>query len=100
MKAIWNNHVIAEAAKKDLIYIEGNWYFPASAVNQDYISASNTHTHCYWKGRASYCNINVDGNENNDGAWYYPKPSKLSLKIVKNDFTGYVAFWHGVQVTE
>jgi uncharacterized protein (DUF427 family) len=30
MKAIWNDTIIAEAAKEDLIYIEGNWYFPAS----------------------------------------------------------------------
>lgn len=28
MQATWNNKVIAEADKEDLIYIEGNWYFP------------------------------------------------------------------------
>jgi hypothetical protein len=30
MKAVWKDKVIAEADKKDLIYIEGNWYFPPS----------------------------------------------------------------------
>ncbi len=28
MKATWNNQTIAEAEKDQLIYIEGNWYFP------------------------------------------------------------------------
>lgn len=32
MKAIWKDQIVAEANKDDLIYIEGNWYFPPSAV--------------------------------------------------------------------
>ena len=100
MKAIWNNQVIAEANKDELIYIEGNWYFPPSSIKKEFFKPTSQHSVCYWKGLASYYQIDVDGNVNGDGAWYYPKPTKLSKKIVKKDFSNYVAFWHGVKVEE
>jgi uncharacterized protein (DUF427 family) len=100
MKAIWNNKVIAEANKDDLIYIEGNWYFPPGALSKDYFKTNDEHTTCFWKGEASYYDINVDGKVNQGGAWYYPKPMSGSIERVKQDFTNYVAFWRGVSVTE
>lgn len=100
MKAIWNNQVIAEADKKDLIRIEGNWYFPPSAIREEFFEKTDTHTTCFWKGLASYYRINVDGKVNEDGAWYYPEPSEMSKNIIKKDFSNYVAFWHGVEVTD
>ena len=48
MKAIWNNEVIAES--NETVVIEGNHYFPASSVNDDYLKASETTTVCPWKG--------------------------------------------------
>lgn len=100
MKAVWNNTTIAEADKSSLIYIEGNWYFPPTALKRQYFKPTDKHTVCFWKGLASYYQIDVDGKVNDDGAWYYPKPTAMSKKIVKKDFTNFVAFWHGVQVTE
>jgi uncharacterized protein (DUF427 family) len=97
MKAIWNNQVIAES--DETIYIEGNQYFPADSVKQEYLQDSPTHTTCPWKGEASYFTIVVDGQENNDAAWFYPQPKPGALDIVKKDFTNYVAFWRGVTVT-
>jgi uncharacterized protein (DUF427 family) len=100
MKATWQNTVIAEAPKEDLIYIEGNWYFPPAAVKKDYFTASDTHTTCPWKGEASYFDVVVEDNKNSDAAWYYPSPKPSAIKTVKHDFTDYVAFWRGVQVGE
>lgn len=100
MKAIWNGAVIAEANKDDLIHIEGNWYFPPSGVKRDYFKSSDTHTTCPWKGLASYYNVEVDGENNEDAAWYYHEPNERAKQIVKKDFTDYVAFWRGVEVTE
>ena len=100
MKAIWNNAVIAEANKEELIYIEQNWYFPPSAIKKEYFKPSDEHTTCYWKGEASYYNIDVAGNVNEGGAWYYPEPKEGSIERVKKDFSNYVAFWRGVEVTE
>ncbi len=100
MQAIWNNKVIAEAKKDELIYIEGNWYFPPDAVKKDYFKPNSEHTTCFWKGEASYYNIDVDENVNEGGAWYYPAPMSGSVERVKKDFTNYVAFWRGVEVKE
>jgi len=93
MKAIWNNTIIAESS--DTIVIENNHYFPAESIKKEYFSETNTHTTCPWKGVASYYSLNVDGKENPDAAWYYPKVSNLAKSI-----EGRIAFWKGVQITE
>lgn len=100
MKATWNDQVVAEADKTDLIRIEGNWYFPKTAIKQEFFSPSETHTICPWKGQASYYHVVVNGETNEDAAWYYPKPKDGSVERVGKDFANYVAFWHGVEVTE
>jgi uncharacterized protein (DUF427 family) len=100
MKAIWNNTIIAEAPKEDLIRIEGNWYFPPSSMHHEYFTGSDHHTHCPWKGDASYYNVVVNDQINEFGAWYYPQPKDGSIERVKKDFTNYVAFWNGIEVIE
>jgi uncharacterized protein (DUF427 family) len=40
MQAILNDYIVAEADKDDLIYIEGNWYFPPSSLNQEHFQES------------------------------------------------------------
>lgn len=100
MKAVWNNQTVAEAKKDELIRIEGNWYFPPSSIKKEYFSETDTHTTCFWKGEASYYTVTVEGQENTDGAWYYPKPMDGSIERVGKDFTDYVAFWHGIEVVD
>jgi uncharacterized protein (DUF427 family) len=91
MKAIWNGAVIAQS--DDTVVIEGNHYFPESALNRDYVTFSNHHTMCAWKGQASYYSLLVDGEMNTDAAWYYPDPKPEAEEI-----KGRVAFWKGVKV--
>lgn len=93
MKAIWNGQVLAESS--DTLVVENNHYFPASSINKEYFKESATHTTCPWKGVASYYNIEVNGDTNQDAAWYYPSASDLAKNI-----EGYVAFWKGVEVVE
>jgi uncharacterized protein (DUF427 family) len=100
MKAIWNDHVVADADKDDLIYIEGNWYFPPDSVNQDYLQKSDTPYTCPWKGECQYFNVGSGDNFSKDNAWTYPEPTPSAITTVKKDFSGYVAFWRDVQVTE
>jgi uncharacterized protein (DUF427 family) len=94
-KATWNNKVIAEAPIKAIHRVEENIYFPLSTVNQEYLRPSDTHTSCFWKGVASYYDVEVDGKVNKDAAWYYPDPSSMAARI-----KDHVAFWHGVKVEE
>ena len=93
MKAIWNGQVIAESDAT--VVVEGNHYFPADAIDQAFFTASETSTHCPWKGDASYYNVVVAGNTNPDAAWYYPDP-----KAAAEEIRGRVAFWRGVEVTD
>ncbi|MDR3426183.1 DUF427 domain-containing protein [Silvimonas sp.] len=91
MKAIWNDVVIAES--DDTVVVEGNHYFPASALDRSHIIPSNTHTICPWKGEASYYTLSVNGKLNPDAVWYYPKPKDAAKSILNR-----VAFWKGVRV--
>lgn len=100
MKALWNNTVIAEAPRDELIRIEGNWYFPPSSIHAEFFTPSDHKTTCFWKGEASYYDVVVDGQTNSDAAWYYPVPMEGSIERVKKDFSNFVAFWHGVEVVE
>jgi uncharacterized protein (DUF427 family) len=91
MKAIWNGTVVAES--DDTVVVEGNHYFPAESVKQQYLLPSNTKTMCSWKGQASYHTLFVDGDANSDAAWFYPEPKEAAAEI-----KGRVAFWRGVRV--
>jgi len=73
--------------------IEGNQYFPKESVRAEYLRPSATHSICGWKGKASYYDIEVNGERNSDAAWYYPEPKPDASRI--KDF---VAFWKGVRV--
>jgi uncharacterized protein (DUF427 family) len=100
MKAMWNDTVIAEADKDDLIYIEQNWYFPPSSVKQEYLQKSDTPYTCPWKGVCQYFNVGQGDNWSQDVAFSYPEPKPTAIDTVKKDFSNYVAFWRDVQVTE
>ena len=100
MKAVWNGQVIAEADNDDLIYIERRWYFPPSAVKQEFLQKSDTPYTCPWKGECQYFNVTADGVVSRDSAFSYPEPKDSAISIVKKDFSNYVAFWRDVQVTE
>lgn len=100
MRAVWNNQVIAQADKDQLIYIEGNWYFPPGSVKQEYLTKSPMPYTCPWKGVCQYFHVGKDGKVSKDNAWSYPEPKPSAIDIVKKDFANYVAFWREVQVTE
>ena len=93
MRAIWNNQVLAESS--DTIVVEGNHYFPPDAIKKEFFKGSTQHTTCPWKGEASYYSVEVDGEVNENAAWYYKEPKEAAEKI-----KGYVAFWSGVEVKE
>ena len=91
MKATWNDTVVAESDKT--VVVEGNHYFPPETINREYFQPSSTHTTCPWKGEASYYNVVVNGETNEDAAWYYPQPKDAAAEI-----KDHIAFWRGVKV--
>ena len=60
--ASWNGALIAQS--DDIVMVEGNIYFPAQSVRAEYLRPSTTHTHCNWKGTASYYDVVVEGMVN------------------------------------
>ncbi len=100
MQAIWNDKVVAEAPKESLIYIEGYWYFPPDNVKQAFLQTSDTPYTCPWKGDCQYFDVGVDGTWSKDSAFSYPSPKLSAIQTVKQDFSGYVAFWRDVSVVE
>jgi uncharacterized protein (DUF427 family) len=90
-KATWNGKVIAESDTYEMV--EGNVYFPDSSLRREFFRPSSTISTCPWKGQARYYSLLVDGQENQDAAWYYPDP-KPAARNIRN----HVAFWRGVEV--
>jgi uncharacterized protein (DUF427 family) len=88
---MWNGAVIAQS--DDIVKVEGNAYFPLASVEKSYLVDSDTHTTCVWKGEASYYSLKVNGQVNEDAAWYYPAPKPGAERVA-----GRIAFWRGVEV--
>jgi len=91
IRATWNGAVLAESERT--VVVEGNQYFPIEDVEAKYFEPSETRTVCPWKGEASYRSVVVDGQRNEDAAWFYPAPKEAAQEI-----TDRVAFWKGVVV--
>jgi uncharacterized protein (DUF427 family) len=93
MKAVWKDTVIAES--DNTVVVEGNHYFPPESVKKEYLTKSDTTSVCPWKGVASYVNIQLGDEVNQNAAWYYPEPKEAAKNI-----TGHFAFWRGVEVVD
>ncbi|KAM0749633.1 DUF427-domain-containing protein [Meredithblackwellia eburnea MCA 4105] len=92
IRASVNGVEIASMPAGDALLVEGNQYFPPSAIKKQFFkeSAKDLHTTCSWKGEASYYDIHLDdGTVLNDAAWYYPATKFEKAKYLE----GYVAFY-------
>jgi uncharacterized protein (DUF427 family) len=92
-KAIWNGAVLANS--DNTVIIEGNHYFPADSLDEQFFRESPATSTCGWKGEASYYDLVVEGAVNEQAAWFYPNPKPAALEI-----KDHVAFWRGVQIAK
>ena len=90
-RALFNGTVIAES--DDIEIVEGNAYFPLSALNGERVTETDHHTVCPWKGTASYYTITVGDQTAPNAAWYYPD-AKPGAEAV----AGRVAFYPQITV--
>jgi len=91
MKAIWNGKVIAES--RDTILLENNHYFPEESVKKQFLKESANTSTCPWKGKANYYHVEVDGEMNENAAWFYADPSSAAQEI-----KGHISFYNGVKI--
>ena len=90
-RAIWNGRVIAESDR--IVEVDGNVYFPESSLKREYFRPSTTTSTDPAKGQERYMSIVIDGQDNQDAAWYYPDPKPIGAQD-----QGIRAFWRGVEV--
>jgi len=91
VKAVCKGQVIAES--DETVIVEGNHYFPRSAVRSDVLQDSATTSYCGWKGTANYHHVVIDGDVHQDVAWYYADPMAKAENIRDR-----IAFWKDVTV--
>ena len=76
-RARFAGHVIADSLDA-LVLEEANYpprvYFPREDVSMDYLSRTSEHTHCPYKGDASYYTLVMDGRFAENAVWTYEAP--------------------------
>ena len=90
-RALFADTVIAES--DDTVLVEGNHYFPADALDHEYVEPSDRTSVCPWKGTASYYDVVVGDQRAPWAAWSHPE-----TKPDADHIRGRVAFWRGVRV--
>ncbi|GFF57500.1 hypothetical protein IFM46972_10818 [Aspergillus udagawae] len=84
-RATLDGTVLAESDNWETV--EGNIYFPPSAINKSLFTPTDLSTHCSWKGDASYYTVTVGDKSIPNVAWYYAQPYDAAKNI-----KDYVAF--------
>ena len=80
MQAIFNGTVIADS--DDIVMVDGNPYFPRSAMRTDYFRESSHSTVCGWKGTARYWDVVLGDQVISNAVWAYddPRPKAESIR--------------------
>ena len=83
---------VAESNKPRFLFETGlpsRYYLPKTDVNFEYLTATDTATHCPYKGTARYWSIDTTGEAHDDVVWGYDTPVRESQEVA-----GYVAFYN------
>jgi uncharacterized protein (DUF427 family) len=65
------------------------YYFPVADVKMDLLDATDHHTHCPYKGEASYYSIRAGDTVAENAAWHYRAP----LPTAPNELADEIAFY-------
>ena len=77
IRALFEGHLIADSANAVSLKEAGYkpvYYFPREDVAMDDLAATAHHTHCPYKGDASYFTIARDGRVAENAVWSYEDP--------------------------
>lgn len=86
-----NDTVVARSSRPVVLTETGSpvrYYLPAEDVVMDRLEATETTSHCPFKGDAVYWSARTEDAVVEDVAWSYPEP----LEAVR-EIAGLVAFW-------
>ena len=90
-RVIWNGHVVADSTAV-LELKEGAsapvHYVPRADVDMNLLKSSDRHSHCPYKGDASYFSLSAPDGEARDAVWSYERPFAAAGAIA-----GHLAFY-------
>ncbi len=76
--------MVADTVRPSLLFETGlptRYYIPAADVNMTYLTPTDSHTRCPYKGVASYWDISIGDRVHKDLVWSYPDPIPECPKI-------------------
>ena len=83
---------VADSHRPVMLFETGlppRYYLPLSDLRMDLLRPSEAHTHCPYKGIATYWTVEIDGTRHEDAVWSYRSPLPESQKIA-----GLAAFYN------
>lgn len=90
---MFNGETIVDSKRSQLLCETGQrpvYYFPREDVRMDLLEATDHHTHCTYKGDASYWTLRVGERVAENAVWSYANPLPLGLPV-----RDYLAFYWG-----
>jgi uncharacterized protein (DUF427 family) len=90
-RACFRDHVLADTDDAVILHeadLPPVVYFPRADVAMEYMGRTERHTHCPYKGEASYYTLTMDGKVAENVAWSYEHPLDSVSRI-----EGMIAFY-------
>lgn len=87
----FNGTWVADSSRALIVHetrVPPAYYFPVGDVRMDVLQKTDFHTHCPFKGNASYWTLNVGGRVAENAAWAYEEPYRDAERI-----RGYISFY-------
>jgi uncharacterized protein (DUF427 family) len=91
LRVVFANQVVADSIRAVYLFETGHlpvYYFPIADVRFELLEESEHHTHCSFKGEASYWSLTADGRRAENAVWGYARPVASCP-----DISGHVAFY-------
>jgi uncharacterized protein (DUF427 family) len=84
VRVVIDGITVAETNRPSLLFetsLPTRIYIPPADVNMAYLTPTDSHTRCPYKGIASYWNVSIDDKIHKDLVWSYPDPIPECPKI-------------------
>ena len=92
MQVVVDGVKVADSHRPVILFETGlppRFYLPLSDLRMDLLRPSDAHTHCPYKGIATYRSVEIGARRYEDAVWSYRTPLPESQKIA-----GLVAFYN------
>lgn len=91
IRVVFNGVTIADTTRAQRVLETSHppvYYIPPEDIQREHLSETGRTSHCEWKGRARYYDVEVGDRRAEQAAWAYPEPTQRFA-----DIAGYLAFY-------